>query len=326
MPAVATSDPFVVTPDPVPARIAPAPRAPVFAAAWRSARAWSVSLVPLETRFQVAAGATLLLLLLHMDPIWYLDAVLIVCGALGLLFRPLLDRENFWFAITLVIALAILNNWYALDNHKYLILYWCIAIGCSRMIPARNETLALAARLLIGLCFGFATLWKLLSPDFTSGSFFQYTLLTDGRFAEVAMWLGGVTSAGLESTEAARALFFTYGDPQSAFYLADGPYLALVARSMAVWTLFIEGSIAVLFLLPRRFAVTRWRDAALLTFVLTTYGIAPVLGFGWVLCAMGIMQSDTERFVGWPALYLAAILALEVVTEIPVAMVVEQLF
>lgn len=318
---------IVATPDPVPARVATAPRvAPVLAAAWRSVRTWSASLVPLETRFQFTAGATLLLLLLHMNSIWYQDAVLIVCGALGLLFRPLLDRENFWFTIVLVLAVAIFNNWYSLDNHKYLILYWCLAIGCSRMIPARNETLAMSARLLIGLCFGFATLWKLLSPDFASGAFFQYTLLTDSRFAEVAMWLGGVTSAGLESTEAALGLLFTYGDPQSAFYLADGPYLALVARAMAVWTIVIEGSIAVLFLLPRRFGITRWRDAALLTFVLTTYGIAPVLGFGWVLCAMGIMQSDTERFSGWPALYLVAILALEVVTEIPVAMVVEQLF
>jgi len=54
----------------------------------------------------------------------------------------------------------------------------------------------------------------------------------------------------------------------------------------------LEGSLAVLFLLPWRGGVTRWREPALLLFIMTTYPFAPVIGFAWLLLAMALAQSE----------------------------------
>jgi hypothetical protein len=60
---------------------------------------------------------------------------------------------------------------------------------------------------------------------------------------------------------------------------------------MTWWTLFIEAWIAVAFLLPDRTRVGRLRDLPLLGFVLTTYAIATVQGFGYLLLAMALCQA-----------------------------------
>lgn len=279
-------------------------------------RAWIDAASRVDVRFELTATVTLLLLLLHMISIWYMEAALLALCIPGLLFRGLLRRENFWFALTVVLAITTYREWFHLDNHKYLILYWVLAIACSRMVADADRTLAHSARLLIGLCFGFATIWKLISPDFASGTFFHYTLLTDSRFSEVATWLGGVPPEVLRANDDTLGDFFATGDALATVQLNGGPRLDLLAHVMTWWTIAIEGAIAVLFLLPTRFAASRWRDPFLILFVITTYSVAPVLGFAWVLCAMGVMQSDPRAFRGWPALYLVALLFVEVLPSI----------
>ena len=57
----------------------------------------------------------------------------------------------------------------------------------------------------------------------------------------------------------------------------------------------------------------------LLTFAATTYLIAPVRGFGWMLMLLGAAQCD-QRDKGFRPLYLAAILLIQIYT-LPVATV-----
>lgn len=266
-----------------------------------------------DVRYELATSATLLMLLLHMNPSldWFARAAVIGFGVSCLLFRPLLRRAAGWIALTGVIAFAMYREGIYLDNHEYLILYWVLAIACSCFAPNPERALALSARLLIGLCFGFATFWKLISPDFASGAFFQYTLLTDGRFAEIAQGLGGVTAESLAANDASLRAYLSGNDGVSSVQLTSSAGLAVVARVMAWWTIFIEGAIALLFLLPRRFAASRWRDPFLVVFLLTTYSLAPVVRFAWVLGAMGMMQSDGRAVRGWPVAYAGAILFVE---------------
>jgi hypothetical protein len=70
--------------------------------------------------------------------------------------------------------------------------------------------------------------------------------------------------------------------------------LAWFAKAMTWWTLLIESAIAITFLAPRRFALSKLRDAFLLIFLITTYTSATVVGFGWVLAIMGFAQCSGE--------------------------------
>jgi hypothetical protein len=64
-----------------------------------------------------------------------------------------------------------------------------------------------------------------------------------------------------------------------------------LARVMTWFTLVMEGILAVLFLVPRasaRRAVVR--SVVLVVFLVAVYPAAPVIGFAWILIAMGLAQ------------------------------------
>jgi hypothetical protein len=68
-----------------------------------------------------------------------------------------------------------------------------------------------------------------------------------------------------------------------------------VALLLSVWTLLVEGVIAVAFLLPGRARLLRAaRNVSLLTFAFSTYAIATVTGFAWILIVLGIAQCEDE--------------------------------
>ncbi len=64
---------------------------------------------------------------------------------------------------------------------------------------------------------------------------------------------------------------------------------------MAAWTLVIESLVAILYLLPTRFSLSRWAEPALIVFILSTYVLAPVVGFGWVLILLAMASTTLPR-------------------------------
>jgi hypothetical protein len=143
---------------------------------------------------------------------------------------------------------------------------------------------------LIGLCFLFAALWKGISGDFLDGSFFHYTFLTDPRFRGVTEAVGGVPPAVFRENERAISDLNRFDSLLMAVHLQDTPRLIWLAQFFTWWTVAIEGLIALMFLWPEGKSISRWRDLALIVFVLSTYSVATVVGFGWLLIVMGLTQ------------------------------------
>ena len=276
-----------------------------------------------DSRFELVAGMTLVLLLLKMDNFWYLQMGLVAICSAAIFHRPLVYKENFWLGILVFLIVTFYHQWYALDNHKYLIAFWCLALACACMSPDRDKTLALSARWLIGLCFAFAAGWKLITPEYTSGSFFHHLLLTDARFDDVAEWLGGVSRDGLIENRQSMSAWIEYGDPNSSLSLTSGPRIPALAGLLTWWTVAIETIIALSFLWSR---LTNLRDICLLFFIVSTYTIAPVIGFAWLLAIMGMAQCQWNRSKTWPALYLAAFWIVEIVSHIPVREILGRLY
>ena len=179
-----------------------------------------------------------------------------------------------------------------LDNHHVLTLYWLLALLLTGMASDPLDALRRSARWLLALVFVFATLWKLLVPDFADGSFLTYLLATDARIDRVA---DAVDWHDPQITADNRSLIGPLRhDPHTPL---EPTVLEVPDRSMtagpllAMGTILLEGAVALAYALPLR---GRWRWArglSLTAFLLTTYGLLPVYGFGALLAVMGLAAS-----------------------------------
>ncbi len=215
--------------------------------------------------------------------------------AAGLLLPRLLRTASFWGVLALLAAARVILDWPLADNHAYLLAYWCAAIALSRRAPDFRAALSWNARKLVGLVFAFAALWKLLAPDYLDGSALGATMLLDARFEAATRWLSGLAP---EALAAQRAVLRAHVDgilPGAVEGLELSQRFLQVSRAATVFALALEALVALAFLWPGERGPARLRDAALLVFSSTTYAVATVAGFGWLLLAMGVAQSGAGR-------------------------------
>lgn len=244
---------------------------------------------------------TLLLLLMHGPKDWYARNPLIVLAMAGVFFPKVRTMAAFWFGCAMFILAHDIVSWAEVDNHKWLMGWWCLALGLVAMTPEahRLRVLKTNARVILGLVFAFATLWKVVSFDYVDSTFFKWELLTDKRFRAVAHYVGGVDRDDLRKNRDIRKRlqrsFRSDATPEESKELKTGPYVDPLAIFMTWWTILLEGSIAVFCLWPGDRLVAILRTGVVLVFAATTYLLAPVLGFGWVVITMGFAQCP-ERY------------------------------
>jgi len=246
--------------------------------------------------FELALRPTLVDLLLRPVGGWTVRPFTLALAALGLLAPGLLRAPVLWLGLTVLTGARVVLDWPLPDNHAYLLFYWCLAVTLSLTLTpgGPGKTLSLNARLLIGLVFAFSVLWKLaLSPDFMNGTFFGVTMLADPRFEGFTRVAGGLSAEGYD---ALREFVLGAAVPYGAADVPEiPPRLAALSHFLTYWTITIEGGVAVFFLLPARLAASKLRDYLLVIFCVTTYAVANVDGFGWLLLAMGAAQAGEGR-------------------------------
>jgi hypothetical protein len=267
----------------------------------------------LELPFRLAS---IDLLLRPMGP-WPVRAAILVLAAASLLSRRVLVAPATWLALAALVGARLVAEWPLPDNHIYLLAYWGLAAAIALALPEPRAALARSSRLLVGLAFACAVVWKAgLSADYRDGRFFRVTLLTDERFADTARLVGGLSEAQLAENRR-----YLVPLPEGA-ELLDPPRLVEPPRlrafaAVATWGgLALEATVALLFLLPGG----GWRDPlrhlALLCFCAVTYAIAPVAGFGWLLLVMGLALCEPQQRLVRGA-YVAAFLLVLVYAEVP---------
>jgi hypothetical protein len=260
---------------------------------------------------------TAIILLLRPLDVWWVAPFVLVAACLSLLWRTVRRAPITWVLLAAFVAARIVLVWPLSDNHIYLLAYWCLALGLALSSPMPAATLATSSRWILGASFAMAVLWKaVLSPDYVDGRFFRVTLLTDERFAGAALVFGGLSRAQMAQNRA-----FLEPLPEGAELLdppafVEPPRLRLMA-TVATWGgLTLEGLIALLCLWPVGRRVERARHAALVLFCATTYALAPVAGFGWLIATMGLAQCrpDEPRLRG---AYVSVFLLILLYAEIP---------
>ncbi len=252
----------------------------------------------------LALRLTLLELLLRPIGNWTIRPFILSLAIIGLLFPRHIRRPVLWLALAGLTGLRVVLDWPLPDNHAYLLCYWCLAVFvCLVSQDADQDTdtsLALNARLLIGLAFAFATLWKLvLSPDYLDGRFLRVSMLTDPRFEGFAQLVGGLSA---ETFTELRAFVSQHVDGQlfGTFVSPQQPTRFIWTAHVATWwTVVMEGAVALTFLWPAGQGlpqVAQLRNVFLLLFCATVYAVATVAGFAWLLLAMGVAQCESERW------------------------------
>ena len=259
-----------------------------------------------EDRDGLELSLTATCLLLAVDR--YTRPIPILLALLALFFRSLQRSAGYWLILAAAIGVGTYEGWPHLDNHKYLINYWPLAIGCCLFAAEPERAIAANARLLIGLAFVLAVAQKLATPDFLDGSYFHFQLLKDPYFAPLARWAGGTSAAALDANVRGIASLHDYSTPPSPLVLIGGPGVHTLAQAMTWWTLLIEVAVAAGFLCRRPAWLARVRDPVLLLFLFTTYLFAHVAAFGWILVAMGLAQTEPRSRL-MRALYVIAFLA-----------------
>jgi hypothetical protein len=259
---------------------------------------------------------TAIILLLRPLEVWWVAPLVLAAACLSLLSRTVRRAPVTWLLVALFIGARIVVVWPLSDNHIYLLAYWCLAIGLALSSAAPAATLSASSRWLLGAAFAMAVLWKaVLSPDYVDGRFFRVTLLTDERFADASLVFGGLSREQMVQNRA-----FLEPLPEGAELLTPPPFVEpprlRAFAAAATWGgLILEGLIAFTCLVRLR-RLDMARHAALLTFCVTTYALAPVAGFGWLIATMGLAQCR-RRERSLRAAYVAVFLLILMYAEVP---------
>ena len=253
----------------------------------------------------VLEGVLLMTLMLMLLPgQGQLYRLLVGLAVVAMMFRRLRERKWLWLTLVAVrVADHAAAGWYAVDNHHYLLTFWCMALALSFEASHPLKTIRTNARLLIGVCFAFAAAWKVVGDQYVDGSFLAVFFLSRPR-ESLTVPGTGVPADAVESNQV--ALEAAWSEIRQVPHVAlDGlsPLIEALSMGLGLWTIGIELLIATLFLLPLRSRWTRLGDAGLLAFVGTTYLFAPVLVFGLLLLTMGFARIEQEE-VGWRLAYL----------------------
>lgn len=258
----------------------------------------------------------IILLLRPLDFSWVAPLVL-AAACLSLVLRAVRRAPITWVVVSALVATGIAFAWPLPDNHIYLLSYWCLAIGLALSAPIPAATLATSSRLLLAGAFVMAVAWKaLLSPDYVDGRFFRVTLLTDERFADASLVFGGLTRVQMAENrkyleplpEGAELL-----DPPS---FVEPPRLRVFATVATYGGLVLESLIAVLCLIPAEGRISVARHATILVFCVTTYALAPVAGFGWLIATMGLAQCRPHQRL-MRGTYISVFVLILLYAEIP---------
>jgi len=248
-----------------------------------------------QPRYLLVLRLTVLLLLLHGSSSIILDVPLRVLCGLMLISPPLLTNQQIWVIICGIVWWVNATDWLWIDNHKFLISYWCLvcAIGVSGKNPDR--VLAWNSGILISLTFLFATGWKIFAGEYWDGTFLHYTFLTDSRVGAFATFVGGLDPGVLSQNWLLESTLKLIPQEGANVTLGTSQRLKIFTLAASYWTLFIEGIVAAAFLLRKIHWLYRFRDWLLIIFIVTTYFLLPVLGFAYVLVIMGLAQCPSEK-------------------------------
>ena len=230
------------------------------------------STAPRSDQRQLSDRLLVLLILLGsvlgiLHSLWMLVAVL---PAVLSTFSPLRSSPWWWMLSGGCCITVAAINWSVFEDHVFFGVYQLIAVGIAMTRDDFRQSIRVQLRWLTGTLFGVAVAWKLLSSSYLTGDLFRTVLVIDGRFDPITRLVGGASNDALVADrELLHAI--ARGEVTPNQELDAAAALSIVSPLLSIWTITIELIIAIAFLAPDAWRVTRLRHPALLVFCVTTY-------------------------------------------------------
>ena len=220
--------------------------------------------------------------------------IMVICIPM-LLHRGLLVNPFLWLTIFVITLTKNLTYWDTTANHQFLIAYWALALGVAAASHRVEKSLAWMAQSLIGLVFAFAIIWKLRTGEYDDGAFFYFFFLRVERFSLIPLKLGMLEPFDINAIKAIWSSAGMFPCRDALIDISTSARLHNLSLICCYWTLFIEGAVAITFLLRKPQVLCNIRDYLLLIFIVSTYVLSPFDGhFGLILALMGIAQCPLQ--------------------------------
>lgn len=261
---------------------------------------------------------SLFMVLVFPFPEWLFQITADLCLLLFLVRPRSIRNPLFWFSLALCASIGVIRDWHAVDNHKYLLLYWLwILFLCHLLAEPQWQRRILLFNARFFLCFVFLVsgAQKLSSPTYRSGEMFEYYLYADSRFTAFGKLIG-IDPSVPDAVQKRIALFRSpYSKPENDELELPGIDRARIAALILTWwDALLQLSIGVLLFFALR-ATDQLGHILLLIFIFTTYLPAPIFGFGWILAVMGLTLAK-DNFPKIAAVYMLSFVAV-ILYQIP---------
>ncbi len=262
---------------------------------------------------ELASLLTVLLVAFHGFGSWYVKLPSQGLIAIGLIFREILKSWIFWGLLAVLTGSRIAVQWHDVDNHKFILFYWLLSMTLAHAVRdadlKQNIVLFNARFFLIFIMLG-AVAQKLSSASYMDASFFEFEFLFDRRFRGFVALFGIDPQIPSQARELLEILKNPYTQVEgNTLQIAPGVGLPLLAKFVTWYDLIIQAVVGVAFIF-RRHLSDFIGHIALLTFIVTAYFAAPVIGFAWTLIVFGILLAKDR----YPNLTMFYILMLVVTT------------
>ena len=223
---------------------------------------------------------------------WYFIVPFSCLAAASLLYQDVLTSWLFWALTSALLGFALVQLWLIEGNHLYLLFYLSLMALVATSSDEPLKVVRHNARLLIGCIFALAIVWKLITPEFMSSTFFSYYLVQDARLAPIALLVTDLTRTDVLANR--ETLSGAWDETMTLRSTVRVERLAIVLTWL---TFVVEAAVAAAFLIPAK-QFERIRDPALIIFLTGAYLVVPVPSFGMSFACLGYAQTNslaTER-------------------------------
>ncbi len=265
-----------------------------------------------QPRFGIVLVSAVLSLLmsLHWAPIALPSLVV-----LGLcLLRPdVAIRPVVWWLLAACWVGALVVAPERMEDHVPLFTVWLVALALCLRRPVEQflEAAALQARLLVGVTFTAAVLWKLWFGTYLDGVTLWTFMVADDRFQPLAAAVG-LAQGDMAADRAALSRLLDGTGPQVTLEASATTVSLIVVVSLL--TLLLETVIAFSHLAPDSSLVARLRLPSLVLFGVVTYGVVPVVPFAVMLALFAMTIGRWRPRVLWVLPTFMVVVATRVVS------------
>jgi hypothetical protein len=249
-----------------------------------------------QTLFDVVALLSVATISFHFGfgPIW--QEISFVFLGFAFLYQRVLSYWYFWLGLFILQSVDLYQSWISAANHTWVMWYWGLAMLAACLFKDTTDQTKIIsnnARWLLIIIMLVAVVWKITTPSYLDGSFFERNLVSNPLMTTFTHVISGLEWDAIEGNYQTNYQMFDNPNITSRQYQSNNTahYLSL---GITWWVLIIELVIGAL-LLIQRFKTDTWAHILNIVFIACAYLGAPILGFAWILIVLGIAATGTSH-------------------------------